>query len=269
MPESAVTAPSSHAPSLKDDAGRIDPGAAAALAFEGVSLVYPDGTHALAKFDLRVEPGEFVSLVGPSGCGKSTVLRLASGLLEPTTGSIAVDREQLGYVFQDPTLMPWRSVIANVELLAELHGVKKTERRRLAQAAVDLVGLTGFENHLPARLSGGMRMRTSLARSLTLNPKVFLFDEPFGALDEITRGRLNDELSRLFGERHFAGIFVTHSVHEAVYLSTRVVVMSPRPGRIAATFDVPLPVPRDPEMRFDPMFTHVAHDVSRVLREAS
>lgn len=239
------------------------------LGFRGVSLVYPDGTHALDTVDLDVGPGELVSLVGPSGCGKSTLLRLASGLLDATTGTITVDHSQLGYVFQDPTLMPWRSVRANVELLAELHGMDKATRRRLAQAAIDLVGLQGFENHLPARLSGGMRMRTSLARSLTLDPKVFLFDEPFGALDEISRSRLNDELSRLFAERRFAGVFVTHSVSEAVYLSTRVVVMSPRPGRIAATFDVPLPVPRDPEMRFDPVFTELAHDVSRVLREAS
>ncbi|MBO0728450.1 MAG: ABC transporter ATP-binding protein [Acidimicrobiaceae bacterium] len=269
MPEPAVAAPSLRAASFNDVAGRIGSAVGAGLAFEDVSLVYPDGTHALANIDLIVAPGEFVSLVGPSGCGKSTVLRLASGLLAPTTGSIAVEVDQLGYVFQDPTLMPWRSVMANVELLAELHGIGKAERRRLAQAAIDLVGLTGFESHLPARLSGGMRMRTSLARSLTLNPKVFLFDEPFGALDEISRGRLNDELSRLFDQRHFAGVFVTHSVQEAVYLSTRVVVMSPRPGGIAATFEVPLPVPRDPEMRFDPVFTEIAHHVSRVLKESS
>ncbi|MCL2394645.1 MAG: ABC transporter ATP-binding protein [Acidimicrobiaceae bacterium] len=264
MPESAVAARS-----LLDVAAAVESPAGKGLAFEGVSLVYPDGTHALAPVDLTVAPGEFVSLVGPSGCGKSSLLRLASGLVEPTTGSIDVDRDQLGYVFQDPTLMPWRTVTANVELLAELHGLKKAERRRLASAAIDLVGLTGFESHLPARLSGGMKMRTSLARSLTMNPEVFLFDEPFGALDEISRGRLNDELSRLFSQRQFAGVFVTHSVQEAVYLSTRVVVMSPRPGRIAATFDVPLPVPRDPEMRFDPVFTDIAHHVSSVLREGS
>jgi NitT/TauT family transport system ATP-binding protein len=239
------------------------------LAFDHVTLVYPDGTHALSAIDLTVSRGEFISLVGPSGCGKSTLLRLASGLLEPTSGQIAVDHDHLGYVFQDPTLLPWRTVQDNVELFAELHGIAKDRRRELARAAIALVGLNGFETYHPARLSGGMRMRTSLARSLTLDPEVFLFDEPFGALDEISRGRLNDELCHLFAERRFAGVFVTHSVQEAVYLSTRVVVMSARPGRIAATFDVPLPMPRDPEMRFDPVFIEIAHAVSSVLREES
>lgn len=240
-----------------------------ALSFRDVGLVYPDGTEALSGIDLEICPGELVSIVGPSGCGKSTLLRLASGLLGATRGEIDVDGEHLGYVFQDATLLPWRSVRANVELLAELHGIAKAERRALAQSAIDLVGLQGFERHVPARLSGGMRMRTSLARSLTLNPSVFLFDEPFGALDEITRERLNDELCRLFVERRFAGVFVTHSVQEAVYLSTRVVVMSARPGRVAATFDVPLPMPREPEHRFTPEFTAVAREVSSVLRGVS
>jgi NitT/TauT family transport system ATP-binding protein len=239
------------------------------LEFHDVSLVYPDGTHALTPIDLSVAPGEFVAIVGPSGCGKSTLLKLASGLLAPTSGRIVVDRDHLGYVFQDPTLLPWRTVLDNVELLAELHGIGKEQRRELAQSAIDLVGLSGFEAQHPARLSGGMKMRTSLARSLTLDPEVFLFDEPFGALDEISRGRLNDELCRLFAARRFAGVFVTHSVQEAVYLSTRVVVMSARPGRIVASFEVPLPMPRDPDMRFDPVFIDVAHAVSTALREES
>lgn len=241
----------------------------ATLSFRGVGLVYGDGTVALEGVDLELGPGELVAVVGPSGCGKSTLLRLASGLLEPTSGEIAVDRDHLGYVFQDATLLPWRSVRANVELLAELHGIDKDRRRELAAAAIELVGLRGFERQLPARLSGGMRMRVSLARSLTLDPRVFLFDEPFGALDEITRERLNDELGRLFVERCFAGVFVTHSVQEAVFLSTRVVVMSSRPGRIAASFPVPLPYPREPESRFDPTFTAIAREVSAVLREVS
>ncbi len=239
------------------------------LEFHGVSLVYPDGTHALTPIDLTVAPGEFVAIVGPSGCGKSTLLKLASGLLAPTSGRIVVDQDHLGYVFQDPTLLPWRTVLGNVELLAELHGFGKEERRKLAESAIGLVGLAGFEGHHPARLSGGMKMRTSLARSLTLDPGVFLFDEPFGALDEISRGRLNDELCRLFAARRFAGVFVTHSVQEAVYLSTRVVVMSARPGRIVATFDVPLPMPRDPDMRFDPVFVDIAHAISTALRGES
>ncbi len=239
------------------------------LSFREVGLVYGDGTAALEGVELEVAPGELVAVVGPSGCGKSTLLRLASGLLEPTSGAIAVDRDQLGYVFQDATLLPWRTVRANVELLAELHGIGPARRRALAEAAIELVGLRGFERHLPARLSGGMRMRVSLARSLTLDPSVFLFDEPFGALDEITRERLNDELGRLFVERGFAGLFVTHSVQEAVFLSTRVVVMSARPGRIAASFPVPLPLPRQPECRYDPTFTAIAREVSAVLREVS
>jgi len=237
-----------------------------ALAFDAVSLVYPDGTAALSGIDLEVRPGELVAVVGPSGCGKSTLLRLASGLLEPSSGRISVDREHLGYVFQDPTLLPWRTVAGNVELLAELHGIGKRERRELARAAISLVGLEGFEQHHPARLSGGMRMRASLARSLTLDPKVFLFDEPFGAVDEMTRERLNDELLRLFMERRFAGVFVTHSVQEAVFLSTKVVVMSSRPGRIVASFDVPLPLPRDHEVRYQREFTETAHMVSATLR---
>ena len=236
------------------------------LRLEDVSLVYPDGTYALEEIDLEVRPGELVSVVGPSGCGKSTLLRLASGLLEPTSGRIAVEREQLGYVFQDPTLLPWRTVQGNVELLSELRGVGRKQRRRAAKAAISLVGLEGFEEHHPARLSGGMRMRASLARSLTLDPRVFLFDEPFGALDEMTRERLNDELARLFVERRFAGIFVTHSVQEAVFLSTKVVVMSPRPGRLVASFDVPMPMPRDPEVRYAPEFTDIAQKVSSALR---
>jgi NitT/TauT family transport system ATP-binding protein len=239
------------------------------LEFHGVSLVYPDGTRALRSIDLTVAPGEFVAVVGPSGCGKSTLLKLASGLISPTSGRIAVDHDHLGYVFQEPTLLPWRTVLGNVELLAELHGIGKEERRQLAESAIGLVGLAGFEEHHPPRLSGGMKMRTSLARSLTLDPEVFLFDEPFAALDEISRGRLNDELCQLFTARRFAGVFVTHSVQEAVYLSTRVVVMSARPGRIAASFDVPLAMPRDSEMRFDPVFIDIAHAVSDVLREMS
>lgn len=242
---------------------------APALSFRGVGFAYPDGTHALAGIDLDVSAGELVSVVGASGCGKSTLLRLASGLLEPSAGRISVDEEQLGYVFQDPTLLPWRTVLGNVELLAELHGIPKPERRARAEAAIELVGLSGFEKYRPARLSGGMRMRTSLARSLTLNPSVFLFDEPFGALDEITRSRLNGELSRLFVERRFAGVFVTHSVQEAVFLATRVIVMSSRPGRIAATFEVPIELPRTHDVRFGATFTRIAQDVSTVLGEES
>ena len=159
------------------------------------------------------------------------MLRLASGLDSPTSGRVDVASKRVGYVFQDPTLLPWRTVRRNVELLAELEHLPKAERQARVTEAIGLVGLTGFEKHRPRSLSGGMRMRTSLARSLVLQPDVFLFDEPFGALDEMTRERLNDELLALFADRGFAALFITHSVAEAVYLSTRVVVMSPRPGQ--------------------------------------
>ena len=231
-------------------------------------MTFPDGTAAVAEATLRIDRGEFVTIVGPSGCGKSTLLRIASGLLEPTSGSIAIERQHIGYVFQDPTLMPWRTVRGNVELLTELHGLRREERAEAAQRAIDLVGLTGFEDHYPKSLSGGMRMRCSLARTLTMQPPVMLFDEPFGAVDELTRERLNEETLRLFEQQQFAGLFVTHSISEAVFLSTRVLVMSPRPGRIVAEIGVPFPYPRDPDLRFDPAFASISAEVSHVLRAA-
>jgi NitT/TauT family transport system ATP-binding protein len=229
-------------------------------------MTFPDGTEAVADATFSVAGGEFVAVVGPSGCGKSTLLRIASGLLEPTGGSIDIDRRGIGYVFQDPTLMPWRTVRGNVELLAELHGLRRDERRLAAQRAIDLVGLTGFEDHYPRSLSGGMRMRCSLARTLTLQPPIMLFDEPFGAVDEITRERLNEETLRLFEQQQFAGLFITHSISEAVFLSTRVLVMSPRPGRIVAEIAVPFAYPRDPDLRFDAHFGAISSEVSHALR---
>jgi NitT/TauT family transport system ATP-binding protein len=249
--------------------GRAATGAAAGLSFDHVGMTFPDGTEAVADATFGVDRGEFVTVVGPSGCGKSTLLRIASGLLEPTSGSILIDRQRIGYVFQDPTLMPWRTVRGNVELLAELHGFSREERRSVAQRAIDLVGLTGFEHHYPKSLSGGMRMRCSLARTLTLQPPIMLFDEPFGSVDEITRERLNEETLRLFEDQRFAGLFITHSISEAVFLSTRVLVMSPRPGRIVAEIDVPFPYPRDPDLRFDEHFAAISADVSHTLRRGA
>lgn len=237
------------------------------LDFSNVAMTFPDGTVALSGVDLTVKRGEFVTVVGPSGCGKSTLLRIASGLETASEGTVALETSRIGYVFQDATLLPWRSVQRNIELLAELHGTPKAERAAKAKEAIDLVGLTGFEKHLPRALSGGMRMRTSLARSLTLDPEIFLFDEPFGALDEITRERLNDELIKLFTEKQFAGLFITHSVSEAVYLSTKVIVMSGRPGKIVGSFDVPFDMPRDPEIRFTGEFAHLVGEISHALRE--
>src|SRR6266545_1968924 len=213
------------------------------LAFTRVSKRFADGTVALAGVDLRVAPGEFVSVVGPSGCGKSTLLRIASGLSEASEGTVTVRTDKPGYVFQDPTLLPWRTVQANVELFAELRGLPKEERRRRAEEAIELVGLSDFARHRPRAL--------------------------FGALDEITRERLNDELLQLFLARRFAALFVTHSVTEAVYMSTRVVVMSGRPGQVLGDFAVPFDYPRSSQLRFDEPFAHLAGQVSARLRGTS
>lgn len=237
-----------------------------ALVFDRVAKTFADGTQALAEVTLHIHAGEMVAIVGPSGCGKSTLLRLASRLSSPSQGTIHVGQGNLGYVFQDPTLLPWRTVKGNVELLTELAGVPRAERGQLAAQAIALTGLTGFEDHRPRALSGGMRMRVSLARSLTMRPRIFLFDEPFGALDEITRERLNGELLGLFERERFAGLFVTHSVTEAAFLASRVVVMSPRPGRIVSEISVPFSYPRPPELRFDPEFAAIAGQISARLR---
>ena len=240
----------------------------AALRFDDVSMVFPDGTRALQDITLDVQPTEFVTIVGPSGCGKSTLLRIAAGLEQNTAGSLTVAPDRLGYVFQDATLLPWRTVARNVELLAELHNMPARERQDAVAEAIQLVGLSGFERHYPRQLSGGMQMRASLARSLVLQPKVFLFDEPFGSVDEITRERLNDELLRLFQLEGFAALFITHSITEAVFLSTRVAVMSARPGRILAEFKVPFPYPRAHDLRYEPEFATLAGEVSHALRGA-
>jgi NitT/TauT family transport system ATP-binding protein len=239
------------------------------LTFDGVSKTFPDGTHAVDATSFSVGAGELVAIVGPSGCGKSTLLRIASGLDTPTTGSVAVDRNSLGYVFQDPTLLQWRTVRRNIELFAELEGMDRAERGRRVADNVSLVGLEGFEDKYPKQLSGGMKMRASLARSLLMEPAMFLFDEPFGALDEITRERLNDELLGLFQRKGFGALFITHSISEAVFLSTRVLVMSPRPGRVVGQFDVPFAYPRSPELRFEPEFGELCGDVSHALRGAA
>jgi NitT/TauT family transport system ATP-binding protein len=231
-------------------------------------MTFPDGTHAVDDVSFDVQPGEFVTVVGPSGCGKSTLLRIASGLEQNTGGSVTIDRSSIGYVFQDATLLPWRTVERNIELNAELQGMGKAERKAKAKAAIELVHLVGHERKYPKQLSGGMKMRCSLARSLVLNPKVFLFDEPFGALDEITRERLNDELLRLFESEKFAGLFITHSIQEAVYLSTRVIVMSARPGRIIGDYAVPFAFPRQHDLRYEPEFAELCGKISSDLKDA-
>jgi NitT/TauT family transport system ATP-binding protein len=237
-----------------------------AVSFRDVSKRFDDGTVALEHVDFDVPHGQIAAIVGPSGCGKSTLLRIAARLETATGGDTAVAERPVGFVFQDPTLLPWRSVRANVELLGQLHGLPTDERRRRAAEAIELTGLGGFEKHLPRALSGGMRMRTSLARTLTLRPRVLLLDEPFGALDEITRERLNEELLRLHAASAFSALLVTHSVAEAVFLSARVAIMSPRPGRIVEQLEVPFPYPRDARLRSDPAFHAQVARVSERLR---
>jgi NitT/TauT family transport system ATP-binding protein len=240
----------------------------ARLRFDGLSMVFPDGTHALEDISFTVSPGEFTTVVGPSGCGKSTLLRIASGLENGYTGGCEVNRDSIGYVFQDATLLPWRTVQRNVELNAELHGIDKAERGRRAAKAIELVNLVGHEAKYPKQLSGGMKMRCSLARSLVLNPGVFLFDEPFGALDEITREFLNDELLRLFALERFAALFITHSIAEAVFLSTRVLVMSARPGRIIGDYQIPFGAERPHDLRFEPEFAELCGRINDDMKDA-
>jgi NitT/TauT family transport system ATP-binding protein len=239
------------------------------LALDGVAKRFPTSTVALTDVSLALGAGDFVTVVGPSGCGKSTLLRIASGLEEVTSGTIEVSASSTSYVFQDATLLEWRSALRNVELVGELRGVPRLQRRTRASAALDLVGLTGFESQHPRQLSGGMRMRVSLARALVAEPELALFDEPFGALDEITRLQMQTELQKLFRLERFAGLFITHSVSEAVYLSTRVLVMSGRPGRIVAEIDVPWAYPRPPELRYAPEFAALTGKVSAALGEHS
>lgn len=239
-----------------------------AIKFEGVTKTYTNGTQTLEPTSFEVKPNTMVSIVGPSGCGKSTLLRLVSGLEPASTGKMIVDQDSLGYVFQDATLLPWRTVLKNVELFAELHGIVKSRRRQAALKAIALVGLTGFENQLPKSLSGGMRMRVSLARTLVMEPTVCLFDEPFGALDEISRERLHDELLNIHQQQKFTGLFVTHSIQEAVYLSNRVLVMSKRPGRIVADITIDLPTERSHQLRFSKEFSDTCQIVQAALKEA-
>jgi NitT/TauT family transport system ATP-binding protein len=239
------------------------------LVLDGVGMRFPTGTVALTDVGLSLRPGDFVSVVGPSGCGKSTLLRLASGLETATSGSITVTATATSYVFQDPTLLEWRTAARNVELVQELRGASREVRRVRAQEMLDLVGLTGFERQHPRALSGGMRMRVSIARALVAEPDLALFDEPFGALDEITRLQMQTELQKLFVLKRFAGLFITHSVSEAVYLSTRVLVMSGRPGRIVADIAVPWDFPREPSLRYNPDFATLTGRVSQALGDHS
>ena len=234
----------------------------------GLNKYFPSGVQALHDLDLEISRSQFVSIVGPSGCGKSTFLRLVAGLDEPTSGELRVEGHDplgLAFVFQDATLLPWRSVAHNITLPLELR--REDAAERVAQT-LELVGLTDFAAAYPAQLSGGMRMRVSIARALVTRPQILLLDEPFGALDEITRQRLNEELLRLWQEDHWTSLFVTHNVSEAVFLSQRVLVMSARPGRILADIPIPFPYPRSPYLRSAPEFIRIANGISRQLAHA-
>jgi NitT/TauT family transport system ATP-binding protein len=233
------------------------------------------GVVALEGIDLDVRPGEFVSLIGPSGCGKSTLLRIVGDLIQPTAGGVAVNgkpprraREDRDYgiVFQDAVLFDWRTVEKNIALPLEMTGWSRDRRRSRVRELLDLVELSGFEKHYPWQLSGGMQQRVSIARALSFSPALLLMDEPFGALDEMTRERMNLELLQIWEQTGSTVIFVTHSIAEAVFLSTRVVVMSPRPGRITGLLDIDLPRPRGNETREAARYAELIRDVRRTLR---
>ena len=260
--------------------GETAAGTAARRAIDivGLSLTFDtnDGpVQALSGIDLAIEDGEFVSLIGPSGCGKTTLLRVIADLERATSGMVAVngmtpqaarEHRAYGYVFQAPALYPWLSVARNIALPLEIMGVCKDERAERVKRGLELVGLTGFENKFPWQLSGGMQQRASIARALSFDPALLLMDEPFGALDEIVRDKLNEQLLRLWERTKKTVVFVTHSIPEAVFLSTRVVVMSPRPGRIHDVIDCNFPRDRTLDIRETPAFLSVAHRVREGLR---
>ncbi len=240
-----------------------------------VDKVYANGVVALRHLDLDVGEGEFLSLLGPSGCGKSTVLRLVAGLGEVSGGRIEWPngngraRGDIGFVFQDPTLMPWATVSANVLLPLKLRGVPADEGKARAREAIGLVGLDGFERAYPRQLSGGMKMRVSIARALVTRPRLLLMDEPFASLDEITRFKLDNDLLQLWARQRWTVVFVTHSVYESVYLSTRIAVMTARPGRTASEVVIDAPAPRDEAFRTSPLYNEYCRQVSARLAEAT
>jgi NitT/TauT family transport system ATP-binding protein len=249
-----------------------------AVQAKDLSLVFETAdapVTALSAINLSIERGEFVSFIGPSGCGKTTLMRAIADLERPTSGSLTVNGvspgqarldRAYGYVFQAAALYPWRNVLRNVMLPLEIMGLPADERRARATRQLELVGLTGFDNKFPWQLSGGMQQRVSIARALAFEPKLLLMDEPFGALDEITRDHLNEQLLRLWERTGKTVVFVTHSISEAVFLSNRIVVMSPRPGRIIEVIDSRLPAGRGLDVRESPAFAEVAQRVRAALR---
>jgi len=251
------------------------------VSMTNVSKVFGESSNnktiALQNIDLTIAPNEFISIIGPSGCGKSTLLRLIGDLITPSSGDIRVNGKQAhqarldqdyGMVFQAPVLFEWRRILQNVSLPLELRGVKKKDRETQARRLLGMVELNGFEDHYPWQLSGGMQQRAAIARSLATQPQLLLMDEPFGALDEMTRERMNMEVLKIWEQTQVTVVFVTHSIAEAVFLSTRIVVMSARPGRIMHIVDVDLPVPRDEQTREMETYFRVETEVREWLRKA-
>jgi len=246
------------------------------VALRGVSKTFPTGTHALAGLDLEVRASEFLALLGPSGCGKSTALRIIAGLSEPTEGAVewaatatsAGSENRIGFVFQEPTLMPWANVFNNVLLPLNLHGAPASQAAGRVDAVLGRVGLQQFGRAYPRELSGGMRMRVSIARALVTEPQLLLMDEPFAALDEITRFKLNDDLLQMWQALRTTVVFVTHSVFESVYLSNRVVVMGTRPGRVLTELAIDAPYPREQNFRTSSEYVAFCRQASAALAEA-
>ena len=246
----------------------------AMLRLERISKTFANGTTALAALSFAIRQGEFVSLLGPSGCGKSTVLRLIAGLIAPSGGTLRWsddrrgDRRTLSFVFQEPTLMPWATAFDNVIMPLKLAGMRRVEAAPRVMEALAQVGLPDSAGAYPRELSGGMRMRVSIARALVTEPTLLLMDEPFAALDEITRTRLNQDLLRLYRSRAMTIVFVTHSIYESVFLSSRVMVMAPRPGRIVADIAVPFAYPRPEALRTEAAYAGLCNRLSEALHAA-
>lgn len=241
------------------------------LRLTGIEMRYRNGTRALDQIGFDLSPAGFVALVGPSGCGKSSLLRIIAGLMRPSAGTLHWHGGQparLGFVFQDPTLLPWARVRDNIRLPLRLAGRIDAAAERRIDGLLDLVGLAGFARAYPRELSGGMKMRVSIARALATEPDLLLMDEPFAALDEPTRFKLNDDLHQLWAARGIGCVFVTHSIYESVYLAQRVLVMRPRPGRIIADLPIDLPARRHPALRHDPAYAAQCRHVSAALAAA-
>ncbi|MEM6460373.1 MAG: ABC transporter ATP-binding protein [Pseudomonadota bacterium] len=246
---------------------------AAQLHLRGVGKVFANSIVALENVNLTLRQGDFVSLLGPSGCGKSTALRLIAGLANPTAGLLdwrgpQLGKTDVGFVFQEPTLMPWSTVFENVWLPLRLQGVSRSAARNRIEAVLEKVNLKGFEDAVPRELSGGMKMRVSIARGLVIRPRILLMDEPFAALDEITRFQLNNDILALWQQERFSVVFVTHSVFESVFLSNRIVVMAARPGRVFDEMTVDAPYPRDEAFRTSEDYAHLTRRASDMLRAA-